>query len=239
MPSRFYLPASQWGDCQLTGEEARHAIKVLRVRIGEEISLFDGAGRVADAVVTTNTGKVLSFKQQSESYVEPISPAITLFQAVPKGKNMDLIVQKAVELGVSAIQPLITENTVAASEATQKKAEKWQRIAMEAAKQCKQAWMPEVREPIKFSEVSDWGTGLKLVASLRDNAKDMKTALSELNQPQEVSLLVGPEGDFAPLELDHAESEGFIPISMGELVLRVETATLYGLSALRFHYGNS
>ncbi len=236
MPARFYLPSDLWGRDVLDGDEARHAIKVLRVRLGEEIELFDGAGQVASATVTQIAGKVLEFERLEECHLAPTTPEITLYQAIPKGKNMELIIQKAVELGVRAIQPLITDNTVAVSDAPAKKTEKWQRVALEAAKQCKQAYLPKVHQPCHISEVTTFAGEVKLIASLRENATAMKEVLLGTAKPGSISLLVGPEGDFTSHELDAAEESGFVPVSMGDLVLRVETATLYGLSALRFFY---
>jgi len=234
MASRFYLPADQWSVDQLTGDEARHAMKVLRIRLGEEIELFDGAGRVKVAQVTSLASKCVEFSVLSESQVTAVAPRIHLYQAIPKGKNMDLIIQKAVELGVEEITPLVTQNTVAVSDAPEKKVEKWQRVALEAAKQCKQAWMPKVNLPLPMNKLGTPTEELALVASLRENAQSMRAVVEAHQEVSSVSLLVGPEGDFTDDELSQAEQLGFLPITMGDLVLRVETATLYGISALRY-----
>jgi len=238
MALRFYHAPDDWAEKVIVGDEAHHAIKVLRVKVGEEIEVFDGQGRVAKGKVTNITGKTLGFEVSSEVVENRAMPQIRLYQAIPKGKTMDLIIQKAVELGVAHIQPIVTKNTVAVSDAPAKKAEKWQRVALEASKQCKQSYMPKVEAPAKFSEVSlSWADDeLKLVASLRDNSRTMKEVLSDFTNVGNVSLIIGPEGDFTDNELDTLETAGFLPVSMGELTLRVETATLYGISALRFFY---
>ena len=238
MAARFYHPTECWAQDQLTGEEARHAIKVLRVRRGERIELFDGQGRVAQITVTDVQGKILCFQREAETLHPAPATAVTLYQAVTKGKSMDLIIQKAVELGVLQIQPLYTANTVAVSEAAQKKADKWQRLALEAAKQCKQPWLPTVHPPVSINEVS-WAGDLRLIASLRENAAPLRSVLeSALPLPSVVALLVGPEGDFTDAELTGAEQAGFLPVSLGALTLRSETATLYSLAAIQlfWHY---
>jgi len=126
MALRFYQEPKRWEDNTLTGDEARHAIKVLRVKVGEEIELFDGTGQVATAKVSEISSKTLLFERNSSQTIKPLTPQIRLYQAIPKGKTMELIIQKAVELGVGHIQPVITQNTVSTSDSP-KKVEKWRR----------------------------------------------------------------------------------------------------------------
>ena len=236
MAARFYIPPTNWLNDLLPEEEAKHALRVLRIKEGETIELFDGKGRVAEAVVKTCTNKSLQYVIIDEQSVAPITPSIHLYQSIPKGKNMDLIIQKAVELGVAEITPLITQNTVAVSGSPAKKVEKWQRVALEACKQCKQPWLPQVNLPASIDSVTADESDLKLVASLRPNAVRMRQVVSDHAEATSIALVVGPEGDFTSSEVDSAEASGFIPISLGELILRVETATLYGISALRYAY---
>jgi 16S rRNA (uracil1498-N3)-methyltransferase len=150
---------------------------------------------------------------------------------------MDLIVQKAVELGVFAIQPLVTRNTVV--QPGDGKSLKWRRNALEACKQCGQDRLPNIADPLNFdawlatqSEVA----GLKLIASLADGALPLRETLRRHPGTQAATLLVGPEGDFSPQESAAAVAVGFIPVSLGEIVLRVETATIFCLSALRYEF---
>ena len=164
-------------------------------------------------------------------------PAITLAQAIPKGKNMDLIVQKSVELGIAVIQPLVTRFTVV--QPGEGKAEKWRRNALEACKQCGQDTLPEIAEPLAFDR---WiagqakAPGLKLIASLSTGATSLRKILRDHPATTHATLLVGPEGDFSPAETSAAIDAGFLPISLGSIVLRVETATLFALSALRYEF---
>jgi 16S rRNA (uracil1498-N3)-methyltransferase len=160
-----------------------------------------------------------------------------LAQAIPKGKNMDFIVQKSVELGIAAIQPLVTRYTVV--QPGDGKSEKWRRNALEACKQCGQDTLPEIAEPLTFDR---WignqlkVPGLKIIASLAPGARPFRNVLRDHPATTAATLLVGPEGDFSAEETTAALAAGFIPVSLGSIVLRVETATLYCLSALRYEF---
>ncbi len=209
---------------------------------------------------------------------------ITLAQAIPKGKNMDLIVQKAVELGAAEIVPIISERTVVSLDKKEagSKQMKWQQVVIEACKQCGQSWMPHVAEPrglkeflqAQSSEVrgqrseigsrrskdggrvgsgkrtsprassssSDIGpltSDLCLVGSLRPEALHLKEILRRYKaeheaRPAEVTILIGPEGDLTPAEYGSASEAGFQPITLGSIILRVETAAIYCLSVLSY-----
>lgn len=240
---RFYLPKSQWNDKTLTlgEEEAHHSINVLRLQQGARATVFDGVGGEANCTIQKIDKKSVEL-QILQKLTTPRPPcAITLGQAVPKGKNMELIVQKAVELGASCIAPLISERTVIDLDAkeSEKKQEKWQHTAIEACKQCGQNWLPEVLTPQSpdsfFKQGKSWD--LMLVASLQPEAKQLKSVLADFQEqhgkrPASVCILVGPEGDFTPAEISRAKSEGCHPITLGPIVLRTETAALYCLSVL-------
>ena len=152
---------------------------------------------------------------------------------------MELIVQKATELGVSAIVPLISERTVVKFDSNNSKADRWCEIALEACKQCGNNWLPEILPPQKASSFlnAPGKFGLKLIASLQPDAKPLKTILSDApalagSGVASILLLIGPEGDFTAAELDLARSAGCVPLSLGPLTLRAETAALYALSIL-------
>src|SRR3954470_15997166 len=144
---RFYIPPEQWNPDQLslTGGEAHHARDVLRLKTGDRAVLFNGRGREVTAELAEASGDRLHFRKLTETESHPLKCRITLGQAIPKGKNMDLIVQKAVEIGAAEIAPLISERTIVdldAKDAEQKR-EKWRQVAIEAAKQCGQNWLPK------------------------------------------------------------------------------------------------
>lgn len=238
---RFHLPPESWQAGTLTGDEARHLSQVLRIKPGETVTVFDGRGRRAVAEVLTVSRDHVSLKT-GDSLTPPAPlPAITLAQAIPKGKNMDLIVQKSVELGIAAIQPLVTKNTVV--QPGEGKSDKWRRTALEACKQCGQDTLPQITDPLPFDRWLASGAGvppaadhLRLIASLAPGAKPLREILHAHPGTTAATLLVGPEGDFTPEETTAALAAGFLPVSLGSIVLRVETATLFCLSALRYEF---
>ena len=235
--SRFLLPAADWlGTPALTGDEARHLSQVLRIQAGATITVFDGCGRRAAAVVLTATRDHVSLRLGEPECPQPPMPAITLAQAIAKGKHMDLIVQKAVELGITAIQPLVTRHTIV--HPADGKSDKWRRTALEACKQCGQDTLPHIAEPLTFEHWLDTQTttGLRLIASLAPGARPLREVLHDFPGSTAAVLLVGPEGDFSAAETAAALTAGFLPVSLGTIVLRVETATLFCLSALRYEF---
>ncbi|MFT4175242.1 MAG: 16S rRNA (uracil(1498)-N(3))-methyltransferase [Luteolibacter sp.] len=235
---RFHLPPADWQETTaLTGDEARHLAQVMRIRAGEEITVFDGEGRSATATVGTVFKDRVSLHLGEEIPNPAPMPAITLAQAIPKGKNMDLIVQKSVELGVAAISPLITRNTVV--QPGEGKAEKWRRTALEACKQCGQDTLPRIAEPQSFDQwlaAQAETSGLKIIASLAPGARPIRDVFHDHPGTTAATLLIGPEGDFTPEETTAALAAGFLSVSLGNIVLRVETATLFCISALRYEF---
>lgn len=233
--SRYYLHASAWNTetLILTGGEAHHCSRVLRSKLGDRVEVFDGCGKAVVGVIRELSKDNVVIVRTGEDKVSTKSSDIHLCQAIPKGGNMELIVQKAVELGVTSIQPLITENTVARPEQLKKKQEKWQRIALEACKQCGQNFLPEVREVCSFTDFMKLRDleELNVVAALHPESVRFSEVFP--TDKKSVSLLVGPEGDFSDQEYEQVIEGGYQPISIGEIVLRVETATLYCLSVLK------
>ena len=152
---------------------------------------------------------------------------------------MDLIVQKAVEIGAAEIAPIISDRTVVRldEESAASKQSKWQTVAIEAAKQCGQNWLPTVHVPQTMSQFFQHSRrfDLQLIGSLQSDAVHLKKILAEHpDRPKSVLMLVGPEGDFTPAELSLARSHGCRPITLGPIVLRVETASIYCLSILSY-----
>lgn len=238
--ARFFLSPESWsGNAALTGDEAKHAAQVLRIRQGDKIVVFDGTGRSAPAEVREVSRSEVRLELGEVRRAVPLSPRIRLAQAVPKGKTMDLIVQKAVELGVSSIQPLITRNTVVQIDGDDaaRKSAKWQRVALEACKQCGQDVLPEVAPVRSFADwVGDSGAGVKVIASLFPGARPLREILRNAGGAEEVTLLVGPEGDFTAEEGEAARTAGFQPASLGSIVLRAETAAFFAISAVRYEF---
>jgi 16S rRNA (uracil1498-N3)-methyltransferase len=240
---RFYLPPTDFiqDRPRLSAEETHHACQVLRLPEGGKVVVFDGAGNEARA----RLGEIVNHR--AELFLEqrvatpPLPCQLTLIQAVPKGKNMDLIVQKAVELGARRIIPLLSERTVVQIEGDEarRKQEKWQAVVLEACKQCGQNFLPTVALPVtpkeyfQRPEPHEWN----LIASLQPDSHHIKASLALAAEtlghaPRTLSVMVGPEGDFTPAESALARSHGFHPITLGPIILRTETAALYCLSVL-------
>jgi len=265
---RFYISPENWnrGALALTGSEAHHARDVLRVRRGEKVVLFNGQGREITAEIVDLISDEIGLRKLHEAETPPLQCRIVLGQAIPKGKNIELIVQKAVEIGAAEIAPIISDRTIVQvdSESAAQKQSKWQQIAIEAAKQSGQNWLPRVRTPKKLAEFFSTveagvspaeslasqptrlplqkdiaGFDLRLIGSLQPDAQHFKKILADYSsehqhRPRSVLMLVGPEGDFTPAELALARRYGCQPITLGPIILRVETAAIYCLSILSY-----
>ncbi|MEY2584677.1 MAG: rRNA (uracil1498-N3)-methyltransferase [Verrucomicrobiota bacterium] len=242
---RFYIRPEGWhSDApQLTGSEAHHAGRVLRLERGDKVVLFDGRGRELTAEITSADSAQIRLRKLHEAQTPRLRCQITLGQAIPKGKNMDLIVQKAVEIGAAEIAPILSDRTVVRldEESAASKQSKWQTVAIEAAKQCGQNWLPRVHVPQTMAQFFQQPRrfDLQLIGSLQSDAVHLKEILAEYSaehgdRPTSVLMLVGPEGDFTPAELSLARSHGCRPITLGPIVLRVETASIYCLSVLSY-----
>jgi 16S rRNA (uracil1498-N3)-methyltransferase len=232
---------------RLTGDESHHLVAVNRARKGDTVVAFDGKGGEWICELADESKNAAVLKVRFNQKIKPLAFEITLGQALPKGPCMDAIVRKATEIGAARIVPLESERTQVHldDDRQDKKIEKWQTAALEAAKQCGNAWLPEitpVQNATAFIEGSR-GYDLKLIASLQPGAKSLKSVLSGYitannRTPKKVLWLIGPEGDFTPAELSAAKSAGFEPITLGSLVLRCETAAVYALSVLSYELGN-
>lgn len=242
---RFYIPPNEWNPDApvLADAEAHHARNVLRLQAGDKAVLFNGRGREITAGIVSSNGATIHLQKLHEATTPPLRCRITLGQAIPKGKNMDLIVQKAVEIGAAEIAPLVSDRTIVQidEESAAQKQAKWQTVAIEAAKQCGQNWLPEVRSPQKLAGFFQSAPrfDLQLIGSLQTGALHLKKILAEYSKehaalPASVLMLIGPEGDFTPAELALARSHGCQPITLGPIILRVETAAIYCLSILSY-----
>ena len=239
---RFYLASDRWLEPQpeLESADAHHCCDVLRLAPGDQVVVFDGQGRVAEAKLLEVTRKHCTLCIGTEAMTREPRCAITLAQAVPKGKNMDLVLQKAVELGASSIVPLMTERTVVRVDEADapRKRERWQQIALEACKQCGRNTLPHVWQPYSPEQfLSTHQEGLLLLASLQPDSRPIKEVLAAYGQaqghpPSNVTILIGPEGDFTPGEIALFKEAGAIPITLGPIILRTETAAIYCLSVL-------
>ena len=247
---RFYAPAERWSleKLELDEGETHHCRDVLRLPVGSRVVVFDGKGTEAIAEIREFAGSETRLSVIQVTQTEPLRCAITLAQAIPKGKNMELIIQKATELGISRIVPLLSERTVIqlAEGEDGKRVEKWRQIVVEAAKQCGQNWLPAVDPPISlkkfFSEFDRYEA--PLIASLQGDARSFKQVFLDFREqhgrrPTSTLMLIGPEGDFTPAESALAKTAGCLPVSLGPIVLRTETAAIYSSSVLAYELQGS
>lgn len=242
---RFYLPPKQTQGpaLTLTDSEAHHASQVLRLKPGARVGVLNGAGDEFLCEVEQMERKEVKLRVLHKHAVAPLPYRVTLVQAVAKGKTMDLIVQKATELGVHRIVPILSERTVAQIEpenATDKVA-KWQATAVEAIKQCGSAWLPQIDLPSGPQAFLARGEKFELIliATLQPGARHPREHFESFQRehgrmPRSVAVWVGPEGDYTPAEIHSVLAGGALPITLGQLILRSETAAIYSLSVLNY-----
>ncbi len=249
-------------EVHLTGDNYNHLKNVLRVRVGEKILISDGEGTDYECDVTEihdeewiketamGTGRganISDIRDISEpevilhiNFVEEIHelPAeIYLFQGLPKQDKMELIIQKAVELGAHSVIPLDSKNTVIKldDKRAQKKVDRWQAIAEAAAKQSKRSIIPEIHPVMKWKDAMEYVRDFDLKLIPYENAKSIKHTMEELGKLPEhgkIAVFIGPEGGFSDEEIEDALNYGIEPITLGKRILRTETAAITSLSVL-------
>ena len=255
---RCLIDASQWAadDIDLAPDESHHLVQVLRARPGEQVGLFTGQGHTAQAtfIAVRQKRALVRILPATRHKTPPPSVAVTLIQAIPKHALMDGIIQKAVELGVQAIQPLMTERVIIrlsagdgqstgdgqSAGAAEQRHIRWQKIALEATRQCGVAWMPGVLPVRSLPEIMAnlARFDLCLVGSLHADASAFREAVTKARRHslKSIALVIGPEGDLTEAETMALRDAGAQLISFGKAVLRVETAALYGLSLLNYEF---
>ncbi|MBU6401726.1 MAG: 16S rRNA (uracil(1498)-N(3))-methyltransferase [Verrucomicrobia bacterium] len=242
---RFYLPPDQCRDSvlQLSAADGHHAREVLRVRLGDRAAVLDGVGAELLCEVREVSSRAVSLAVLQRHSQPPLAWQVTLLQAVPRGKTMETIVQKATELGVFRIVPLLSERTTVrlAEGEWSRKADKWRLTAIEAIKQCGSPWLPQIATPASPREVLQRGEKfeLSLIASLQRDSRHPRECFEaftaeQQRSPKSIGVWVGPEGDFTPAELSAAKGAGAWPISLGPLILRSDTAAVYCLSVINY-----
>jgi 16S rRNA (uracil1498-N3)-methyltransferase len=229
--TRVYVDADlhSGGSVELARETASHLAKVLRARSGDEVILFNGHGREYRGVIDAVRGARVSVAVGAAREVERESPLrITLIQCVPRGDRMDFVVQKATELGVACIMPVLSQRSVVKLDSTQAAAKRlhWQAVAISACEQCGRNRLPrlEPAQPL-----------LNFLGALQPaQAGSMRLVL----EPQDVEFAIGPEGGFAPEEIEAFELTGFTRIGLGPRILRTETAAIAALVMLQTRFGD-
>jgi 16S rRNA (uracil1498-N3)-methyltransferase len=238
--NRVYVdvPLTSGSLIELPAAAAQHLAKVLRVRGGEEIVLFTGDGREFDAAVESVRGSRVTASVGAGRAVDRESPlAVTLIQCIARADRMDVIVQKATELGVTRIVPVMSRRSIVRLDAAQaaSKSEHWLGVAVAACEQCGRNRLPAIEAPLQLIRYLGDAprSGARLVLE-----PDADRSGTGIDIGTEVEIAIGPEGGFDPEELEVFRVSGFASVSLGPRVLRTETAAIAGLAWLQSRYGD-
>jgi len=219
--------------------EVHHIRDVMRLKKGDSVDIFDGQGSEflcaieefkKDEVLIAIKGKLVSKRDKPYS--------VTLYQAIPKKSKMDFVIEKTVELGVDRIVPIMTERTIPEIKDPAGRIERWKRIGMASSKQCGRRTLPVVSDITDFDNalIDSKQKGLVVFASLDKESKSLNKILRETPVPKNIAVFVGPEGDFSPAEVSMAKGSGYSICSLGDMVLKSDTAAIYILSCLSYEF---
>ena len=236
-----YVPPAQIseGTIRISESERHHLLNVLRLKVDDRVEVFDGEGNryiasLCDTRTTPLQAKILWHQFQPRT-----PPYITLFQGLPKFDKMDLIVQKTTEIGVNQIAPVICQRSIPRSVVQQKRTVRWQRIANEAAKQCKRPHFARVFAPQGLEACLGRVNHLDLLILLWEGEKrqGLKEILRNHGEAKSVGLFVGPEGGFTDEEVKLALQNSCLPATFGENILRTETAAIVSVASVMYELG--
>jgi 16S rRNA (uracil1498-N3)-methyltransferase len=241
---RFFAHPSHITASRITldAAEAHHLSRVLRLRCGARVFVFDGAGAEFECEIARASSRSVELLVIAELQRETESPLrLTLGQALIKGDKFDLVIQKAAELGVTRIVPLATEHSdVQMREGrADNRLTRWRRIALEAARQCGRCTLVEIAEPKSFAEFCEVDDDqMKLIFSEQGGHRLEEIVKQTRLQPPSASICIGPEGGWSQAELNLAEAHGFIPVHLGARILRTETAAIAAVSLIQHLFGD-
>lgn len=243
-PPRFFISPGQvaGNEIKVTGSDVHHIRSVLRMRIGDGLVLLDNTGMEYAVRITGISGREIATEIVSEGMKRVPLPRVTLCQGIPKSDKMDLIIQKAVELGVSRIVPLVTERSIVRHSYAAVRMERWKRIAREAAMQSSRPDIPSIDPVCGFKEFigslpqhdDELGGGHLYLFPWEEAAVPIKDVLRPRADAGEILVAVGPEGGFSNPEAEYAAGLGFHLVSLGPLILRTETAAISVLSMILY-----
>lgn len=240
---RFFVEKSKIcdGNIIIDGADAHHIARSLRMAEGDGVTVCDGSGTEYGCTLTRIRDEecIAKIEESMTSLSEP-PMKITLCMAYPKGDKLEVVIQKAVELGATRIIPFESSRCIKRpkAEKAEKQTARLLRIAEEAAKQCGRAMIPEVTAPMSYREMLDEATKAELSLFCYENEDGLtvKSVTKGKKTPESVSIIVGSEGGFSADEVEIAKSTGCISVSLGKRILRCETAPLYALSAISYEY---
>lgn len=234
---RFYCPGLKKGMNEFPAEEATHATRVLRIAENDEVVLFDGKGIEADATIVVANRKQVTAEVADLRRLKPeLSITLTIAVAMIKSHRQNYLIEKCTELGVSAIWPIAAERCVV--RANEAGIEKWQRRAVEAAKQSKRAWVPEIATPknVEAGLRDVTGNAHQFVADLQPNAATLPQRIREISFGTPIVVWIGPEGGWTNSELDIFLRSGVESVRLAPTVLRTETAAISACAILAAHF---
>jgi 16S rRNA (uracil1498-N3)-methyltransferase len=238
---RFFISPDQVAGPLITvsGEDVRHIGAVLRMKTGDELLLCDGQGTEYSVKIAHVDRSEIKAEIVSKTWREIAYPRVTLGQGLPKSDKMDWIAQKATELGVATIAPLITERTIVKIKDEEKRVSRWQKICREAAMQSGRPDIPNVeaiRTFTDFLRAPNPGHGTLLLLPWEEGTAPIKEVLRKNPDIDQIIVLIGPEGGFSATEATSAKERGFHRVSLGPNILRTETAAIAVLSMIGYEY---
>ena len=244
--NQFFVEESQiqGSEIIIEGTDVNHIKNVLRMKTGEEVMISNGTDKhYICSIMTISEQQVVAKIVDIDTNSTELPVKLYLFQGLPKADKMELIIQKAVELGAYEIIPVETKRCVVKLDGKKaaKKVERWQQIAESAAKQSKRILIPNVHQVLSFKEALKYAESMDIRLIPYELAKGMqetKEILAAIEQGQSIGIFIGPEGGFEEKEVEAAISEGAKPITLGKRILRTETAGLAILSVLMFQLEN-
>jgi len=242
--ARFYVPQPRIEDGMLKveGDEVKHIRKVLRLKAGDEVSVFDGLGNEFEGDIVEEGLSSVVVRVKSVHSSKSDSPLeVTLAQSLLKGEKMDYLIQKATELGIEKIIPFLSSRSVPLLEKSKrlKRHQRWERIAIEASKQCGRGVVPAIESLQDYSEMLKKASPnvFRLILWEREGTR-LKELLEGSSERKRIFFVIGPEGGFSEGEVNEAKRVGFIPVTLGRRILRAETASLCFLSILQYEQGD-
>lgn len=242
---RFFVPPQLLDERRgvLGSDLGRHLVTVLRLGPGDSVLLADGSGReaVAHIAAVSKEGVSLDIEPPRPAAAAEAPLAITLLQGLPKGDKLDLVLQKATELGVARIVPFLAERSVSrvAGEKRDRRLQRWERIAMEAARQSGRRTIPVIGYAENLADALRRETGdLRLLLWEEEQELGLRAVLGQSEKPASVAVIIGPEGGLTPAEAATATAAGFVPLTLGSRILRTETAGLAIVAILQYLWGD-
>ncbi|MBE7032776.1 MAG: 16S rRNA (uracil(1498)-N(3))-methyltransferase [Ruminococcaceae bacterium] len=238
--ANFYIDKSDINDntATITGEEAQHISRVLRMKKGDAVTLCDGEGFFYEAVLSDFSDKTVIADILSKRVAETEPQVkVTVFQGVPKNPKLETIIQKLTEIGAVRLVPVDTKRAVAKLD-KENKVDRLRKIAREAAKQSKRGIVPEVLSPVNFKDAVKMAAeaDLALIPYEEEREMSLKKALTG-KTPKSVSVMIGPEGGFDSEEIQLAKENGITSVTLGKRILRTETAPIAVCSAILYELG--